>query len=110
MFVSDNDEELIEKRLEVEREIGARQAAAAVSSKKRKRTPAPQPNNVASEQDIARALGQRPPIPPHLLPAQAKVKAGKKDADASKRNGSMVLDNQVINIKRNLMAQLNQGT
>lgn len=100
---------MTEKRLEIEREIGARQAVAATLSKKRKRTAAPQPPSLASEQDIARALGQRPPIPKHLVQAQVSAKNSKKDAETDKRMSGMVLDTKVMGIKRNLMSQLNAG-
>lgn len=60
-------------------------------------------HTLASERDIAVALGQRAPVPPELASAKEATLRSKKVASVQHSKGQALLDNQTLhNVRRSL--------
>ncbi|KAK3922481.1 Dihydrofolate synthase/folylpolyglutamate synthase [Frankliniella fusca] len=63
---------------------------------------------VASERQVASAVGAKPPVPKHLTAEHKAASQAKKNAKMHNRSGQDQLDNQVLNkVKVNLMGSFN---
>ncbi|KAK3916203.1 putative DNA-directed RNA polymerase subunit delta [Frankliniella fusca] len=106
VMISDDIAALNAKEEEIAQSIleeTQRQAAPSTRtrpSKKKKERVVP---NVATERQIASALGTKPPVPKNLTSEDTAIRQAKKQSKLNSRSGQDQLDNKVVNkIKVNL--------
>ncbi|KAK3916378.1 Sensory neuron membrane protein 1 [Frankliniella fusca] len=101
LMISANDEELDGKVSEVERQI--EDAAKSKDLPKRRRRAHVRSASQASDQDVARAVGGKVPVPIQLLSESQDIQKENKTAKLSKTSGQKLLDSNILcQVRRSL--------
>lgn len=108
-MLTDYLKELEKKETELALEILAKKKAASAMLPAKRKWSVRKRNSEATEQAIAKALGQKVPVPVGLQAADAASKNNKKRNKTLHEQGHLALDTNVLKVKQNLLPKLSDG-